>query len=318
MRKAALVLCMGMIGLSVIAQPTTSKRNSKRRPHQADHTWTKGALLSVTASQGSSKNWAAGAQDFALSLNAWGSIYANKKWSKSSWDNNLEGSFGIYNTTGLGVRKNDDRVDFRTKYTYSLAKSVNVGILGNFRSQFTDGYDYSSGQKRRISDWFAPAYFVLGPGFEYKPSDHFNVFVSPAAGRTVVFTNMPYSYMYQGGVMPDGGTETPLSSKYGVDPQREVDGQFGAFVSVNINKEICKNVSLRSRADFFSNYLQSKPLNIDVFWTNAIVMHVNKILSVTYNFDVNYDDDIRLWGPNKNATRFQFRSLLGVGVAAKL
>jgi hypothetical protein len=314
MRKAALVICMGLIGFGVVAQPSTT---SKRRKHQPDHSWTKGALLSVTASQGSSKNWSAGAQDFALSLNAWGVVYANKKWGKSAWDNSLEGSFGIYNTTDLGVRKNDDRVDFRTKYTYKLAKNFNVGVLGNFRSQFTDGYDYSDGQKRRISDWFAPAYFALGPGFEYKPSEHFSIFLSPAAGRTVVFTNMPYSYMYQGGVLPDGGMETPLSSKYGVEPGREVDGQFGTFASVNINKEICKNVTLRSRADFFSNYLQAKPLNIDIFWTNAIVMKVNKFLHVTYNFDVNYDDDIRLWGPNKNATRFQFRSLLGVGIAAK-
>lgn len=311
MRKIALVLFSGAICLTAFAQPR------KKEESNTSSTWTKGALISVTAAQGSSKNWSAGAQDFSLSLNAYAALWANKKWGKNSWDNSLDGSFGIFNTTDLGVRKNDDRVDFRSKYTRSITKHFNYGALFNFRSQFTDGFDYSDGTKRRISDFFAPAYFALGPGFEFKPAKFASIFVSPAAGRAVVFTNRPYTYTNQGGVLPDGGMETPLSSKYGVDPNREVDTQFGTFVSVNFNKEICKNVTLRSRADFFGNYLQAKPLNIDIFWTNAVVMRVNKFLSVTYNFDVNYDDDIRMWGPNKNATRFQFRSLLGVGLAAK-
>jgi hypothetical protein len=315
MRKMMLVLFAGTISMAVLAQ--TGRRNNSTKQNPASKTWTKGVLLSVNVSQGSSKNWSAGAQPFSLSLNGYGALYANRKWGKNTWDNSLDASFGIYNTTDLGVRKNDDRIDFRSKYGYSVGKQINIGALFNFRSQFTDGYDYSDGMKRRISDWFAPAYFALGPGAEWKPVSFFSIFASPVAGRLVVFTNRPYSYMYQGGVMPDGGMEVPLSSKYGVAPGRQVDGQFGTFVSLNFGKEIAKNVSLRTRADFFADYLDQEPQNIDIFWTNAVVMKVNKFLQVTYNFDVNYDDDIRLWGPNKNATRFQFRSLLGVGIAAK-
>jgi hypothetical protein len=312
MRKVLLAIVAGIISFGVTAQKT-----SKKRSHTASTSWKTGALLSIYASQGSSKNWAPGSQEFSLAVNGFASLYANKKWGKNTWDNSLDASFGLFNATDLGFRKNDDRVDFRSHYGHSIAKHFNVGALFNFRSQFIDGFDYTNGQKLRISDFFAPAYFALGPGVEYKPSTNLSIFVSPVAGRLVVFTNRPYSYQFQGGVNPDGGIETPLSSKYGVDPDREVDPQFGTFVSININKEIMKNVSLRTRADLFSDYRQAKPLNIDVFWTNAIVMKVNKFLQVTYNFDVNYDDDIRLFGPNKNATRFQFRSMLGVGVAAK-
>jgi hypothetical protein len=316
MRKLVLAIVAGVISLGAIAQPS-SNRTSKKRPHSPSTSWTKGALLSISASQGSSKYWSPGSQEFSLAVNGFASLYANKKWGKNTWDNSLDASFGLFNATDLGFRKNDDRIDFRSHYGHTLTKTLNVGALFNFRSQFVDGYDYSDGQKRRISDFFAPAYFALGPGVEYKPSSNVSIFISPAAGRLVVFTNRPYSYQYQGGVLPDGGTEIPLSSKYGVDPDREVDPQFGTFVSININKEIFKNVSYRTRADLFSNYLQAKPLNIDVFWTNAVIMKVNKFLQVTYNFDVNYDDDIRLFGPTKSGTRFQFRSMLGVGIAAR-
>lgn len=317
MRKVVLAIVAGVISFGATAQPSAKKTN-KKRPHQASTTWKQGALLTVSASQGSSKNWAPGSQEFSLSVNAYAALYANKKWGKNTWDNSLDASFGLFNTNDLGFRKNDDRIDFRSHYGHSVGKNFNIGALFNFRSQFVDGYDYADGQKRRISDFFAPAYFALGPGVEYKPSSGFSIFISPVAGRLVVFTNRPYSYQYQGGIKPDGGVETPLSSQYGVDPGREVDPQFGTFVSVNFGKEICKNVTLRTRADFFADYLDQRPDNIDIFWTNAIVMKVNKFLQVTYNFDVNYDDDIRLFGPNKNATRFQFRSLLGVGIAAKL
>lgn len=316
MRKLVLALFAGVISFGAIAQ-SSSRKISKKRTHSASTSWKHGALLSISASQGSSKYWAPGSQEFSLAVNGYASLFANSKWGKNTWDNSLDASFGLFNATDLGVRKNDDRVDFRSHYGYKVGKNFNIGALFNFRSQFTDGYDYSDGQKRRISDFFAPAYFALGPGAEYKPSDNLSIFVSPAAGRLVVFTNRPYSYQYQGGIEPDGGVEIPLSSKYGVDPGREVDPQFGTFVSVNINREICKNVSLRTRADFFADYLDQRPDNIDIFWTNAIVMKVNKFLQVTYNFDVNYDDDIRLFGPQKNATRFQFRSMLGVGIAAR-
>jgi hypothetical protein len=68
--------------------------------------------------------------------------------------------------------------------------------------------------------------------------------------------------------------------------------------------------------DLFSNYL-ANPQNVDIFWTNVLTMKVNKWLGVTYNFDLIYDDDVRLFGPNSNAPRTQIKSLLSVGLTTK-
>lgn len=320
MRKVLLALGLGAFSIGAFAQPDKSMADMamSKKENKSKSVWTKGGLIALNVAQGSSANWAAGAEKFSLSLNGYLNLFANKKWGNNNWDNNLDMSYGILNTTSQGLRKNDDRLNLRSKYSHLIKKNLNFATLLDFRSQFADGYDYSVTPKRRISGWFAPAYVTLAPGFEWKPNSYFSLFASPAAARWVLFTNKPYSYQFQGGIKPDGTREAPLSLAYGVDPVREVDFQFGSFVSAAFQKEVFKNVSFKSRLDLYSNYLQTSPLNIDVYWTNAIVMKVNNWLNVTYNIDVLYDDDIKQFGPNKNAPRTQYRSLLGIGIATKL
>jgi hypothetical protein len=118
---------------------------------------------------------------------------------------------------------------------------------------------------------------------------------------------------------------------YGVDPKRKVRAEVGGFASINFGKEIFKNIHYKSRMDLYANYLATerftatgpgqldieknapKPQNVDVFWTNLIVMKVNKFLNVTYNFDLIYDDDVRQFGDDKSSAAAQLRSLLAVG-----
>ncbi len=302
--------------------------------------WKKGGMFSLNVGQGGSKNWAAGAEKFSFTTAAYLSVYANYKKGKFYWDNNLDLGYAMVNTTSQGVRKTDDKIDLYSKAGHQLNKTLSVAGVVNFRSQFSDGFDYdyrSKGYKRRISGLFAPAYLVIAPGFDWHPTSYFSVFFSPISTRFVFVTNDPKSYYYPNGDPgPDGGGfEAPLSTFYGVDPARKVKCEAGAYASVNFEKEIFKNVTYKSRLDLYSNYLKtyrftptgpdqldieeigSKPQNIDVFWTNAIVMKVNKFLSVTYNLDLIYDDDVRQFGPDNKSPGTQIRSLLAVGFSAK-
>ncbi|MBC7903712.1 MAG: DUF3078 domain-containing protein [Gemmatimonadaceae bacterium] len=298
--------------------------------------WRKGGLFSLNLAQGGSRNWAAGAEKFSFSTNAFLNLFANHKRGRYSWDNSLDLSYALVNTTSLGVRKTDDRIDFLSRYGYALNKKFDLSWIANFRSQFTDGFDYDylgqKGNRRRISGLFAPAYVTIAPGITWKPTNYFSIFVSPFSARWIIVSNAPYSYKYQGGIIPDSvspGVEKPLANLYGVDAQRKVKFEFGAFASVNFNKEIIKNVYYKSRLDLYSNYLKtdrpgetfqpkkSRAKNVDVFWTNVVNMKVNKWLNVTYNFDLIYDDDVRQFGPTNTSAATQLRSLLGVGFAAK-
>lgn len=346
MRKSLLLTIFSVSYIISFAQDASVKemqaQSEKKLAADTSHKsgWKKGGVFSLNVGQGGSRNWAAGAEKFSFTVAAYLSLYANKKAGRFFWDNTLDLGYAMVNTTSQGNRKTDDKIDLFSKAGYELTNTLSVAGVVNFRTQFYDGFDYNyrgKGYQRRISGFFAPAYLVVAPGIDWHPVDYFSVFVSPLSTRLVIVTNQPKSYFYPAGDPGvDGGAyEAPLSTFYGVDPDREVKVEAGAYASVNFNKEVLKNVVYKSRLDLYSNYLKTyrftptgpdqlqidkisaKPQNVDVFWTNAIVMKVNKFLNVTYNLDLIYDDDVRQFGPNKTSAATQIRSLLGVGISAK-
>lgn len=69
--------------------------------------------------------------------------------------------------------------------------------------------------------------------------------------------------------------------------------------------------------DISSDIIEEEPFNFDVYWTNVIGMKVNNWLGVNYNFDLYYDDDVKMFGKDKTNPATQMKSILGVGVAVK-
>ena len=311
MRKLIFTLFISILTLSLFAQTNPPAKKSKRG-------WTTEGLFSFNVGQGGSRNWAAGSERFSLQGAAYLNYNANRKWRKNIWENSVNLSYALVNTNKLGFRKTDDKIDYVSMFRHQITKKdavVGIGAWFNLRSQFHHGYDYNETPKRRISGLMAPGYLTLGPGFDIR-SKSASLFVSPIAPRMILFTNRPYSFNYQGGIKPDGSQETPLSWHYNVNPVRKVRFELGALISAKFKKEIAKNITYSTRADFFSNYVDD-PQNIDVFWSNIFHLKVNNWLLVNYNFDLIYDDDVKLFGTNRNKAATQLRSQLGVGFAAR-
>jgi hypothetical protein len=289
--------------------------------------WIKGGLFNLNLTQVTNSNWiAAGGDKFSLSVASALNLYATKKWGRQKWDNVLDVNYALINTTSLGVRKVNDRLDFISKYSYTPKnwKNLSLASLLQFRSQLTSGYEYNyfgSTVKRRNSGPFAPAYITLAPiGIDWHPKEWFSVFASPVVARWTLVTNDPYSYVSSNGVF-NGRTETPLATLYGVDPGKKSRGEFGAFLTAILKKEIATNVNYYSKLDLYSNYLKN-PQNVDLFWTNQVKMKVNKWLQVSYTLDLLYDDDVKQKvttpGITPRSVGLQVLSTLGVGFAVKL
>lgn len=337
MKKLLLIAAVSAGSCTVMAQDkelvdikSTAQRNfGDDTTHK--HGWKAGGFFAMNVAQGSSSNWAAGAEKFSLSISSSLNLFANLKDGKRTWNNTLDLGYGLVKTTSQGVRKNDDKIDLFSKYGYSISNTMSIAGVFNFRSQFTDGYDYNyegKGVRRRISGFLAPAYVTVAPGIDWKPASYFSLFFSPISMRWIIVSNDPYSYAYTDGLIPGGGVEEPLAIRYGVDPRRKVRIEAGAYLTANFAKEIAKNVLYKSRLDLYSNYLKgyvagtivkgaAKPQNVDMFWTNTFALKVNRFLNVTYQFDLIYDDDVRQFGSDGKSAGTQIRSLLGVGFAAK-
>ncbi|MGC4035672.1 MAG: DUF3078 domain-containing protein [Chitinophagaceae bacterium] len=305
MKKITFILAFILSVSTLFAQDQTVKdlqndagRTVKKDPNDTTQkVWKTGGLFTLNVAQGSLSNWVGGGDKFSFSGVAFLNLYAYYKKGRHMWDNSLDLGYGFVNTTSLGRRKSDDRIDLLSNYGYQIAPKWYVGALFNFRSQFSNGYTYSKDVLGRdsaslVSAAFAPAYILLSAGFTYKPVDYFSIFISPITERWVIVSN----------------DELSAKGAYGVTPGEKSRNEIGAFASIRFDKEVAKNIVYTSRMDLFSNY-KSNPQNVDLYWTNVLAMKVNKYISANIALDLLYDDDA--------IQKLQVRQLLGVGFSAK-
>ncbi|MFL5809686.1 MAG: DUF3078 domain-containing protein, partial [Flavisolibacter sp.] len=256
--KKNLLTAMMLLSLFANAQDQTvtklkedAGKTIKKDADTAQSYWKKGGIFNLNISQGSLSNWAAGGDNFSLSLNSLLSLYGFYKKGKNSWDNTLDFNLGILRTTSLGNRKNDDRFDVLSKYGRAISSKWNLATLFNFRTQFLNGFTYDGTAKTFSSAFLSPAYVLLSEGLDFKPNENFNLFISPVTARWVIVKN----------------DELAARGLYGVDSGHHSRSEFGAFISAGFIKAISKSVAYKGRLDLFSNY-KHNPEKIDVFMTN--------------------------------------------------
>lgn len=307
--KLALLISVFIISFGSAAQDQTiknlqndaGKTIKKDESDTSNRTWKKGGIYSLNVSQASLNNWAAGGDNFSLSVNSLLSLFAFHKKEKHSWDNTFDFNLGYVNTTTLGGRKNDDRFDLLSKYGYALTSKLNAAGIFNLRSQFFRGYTFQDNGKTLSSTFLAPGYLLLGAGLDYRLTKNLSIFFSPATARWVIVR------------------DTALSNKglYGVTPGKTSNLEFGAFATINYLKEISPDITYKGRLDLFSNYRRN-PQNVDLFMSNILNIKLYKILSATWGVDLIYDDDVKLFGPGQSSPGLQVKSLVGIGLMIKI
>lgn len=284
--------------ITVIKLPNEIFKNVKKEVDTTNWKWKRGGIISINLAQGSLSNWAAGGDDFSMAINSAVNYYILHKAYNYTWDNSVDFNFGYVQASSIGGRKNDDRIDILSKFGYRIDTSNKwyaSGLL-NFRSQFFDGYNYSGGTSNFSSTFLSPAYLIASVGLDLKPSHTFSMFLSPLTTRRVLIVNNNLS----------------KQGVYGVPAGKHSVQEIGFFSTLNFSTIIGKNIMYRGRLDLFSNY-NNNPFNIDVFTTNVFTFKINKMLSATYNLDLIYDDDIKIFGPQKDAPRLQLKSIMGIG-----
>jgi hypothetical protein len=284
--------------ISVTKLRTETSRTIRKELDTTHWNWKQGGLYNFNLSQSSLSNWAAGGDNFNMSLNTYFNYYFFFKKANQNLDNNIDVNLGFIQSTSLGGRKNDDRLDFLSKYGYQIDTSGMWFISGlfNLRSQFFDGFSFSGTNSTLTSSFLAPAYIILSAGLDFKPTPHFSIFFSPLTSRTTLLLNNTLSNL----------------GKYGVPVGDKISKEVGTFITVNYNNTIATNINYKGRADFFSNYNQ-KPENINLYMTNMFSFKINKYFSASYNLDLIYDDKIKIFGPLKTSPGLQLKSVIGIG-----
>ncbi|MBN1650955.1 MAG: DUF3078 domain-containing protein [Bacteroidales bacterium] len=310
MRKSIIIFCALLFSMPVISQELVEKSKdfqkqfkevAKDLPLKKDTTyWLNEGEFSIQFNQVSFSNWAAGGDNSYAAVV--GLNYAmNYTKDKSVWANQFVFSYGMQNQDG-DLRKTDDKIDIASKYGYRINKKANLGVLFSLRSQFTKGYNYPN-TDTYVSKFAAPLYIGLGPGIDYKPNKYLSMFFAPTTMQWVIISD---DYLSNLGV-------------FGNAPGEKVRTQFGAALTMQLNKEIAKNMKVNTKLVLFSDYLNN-PQNIIVNWDFVLDMKVNSFISAKITTGLIYDDNIIINDEDGNplGPRIQFKEMFGAGLSVKL
>ncbi|HXP53287.1 MAG TPA: DUF3078 domain-containing protein, partial [Bacteroidia bacterium] len=187
--------------------------------------------------------------------------------------------------------------------------------------QFQPGYT-NTADTTVMSKFMAPGYWVIALGLNYKPNKALSVFISPITARFVFVEDQALADAGAFGVTPAVYDTAGNKIKNGKTELTEV----GAYVKANYTKDFTKNIGLKTDLELFSDYLKD-PQNIVVNWSTFIQFKITKLIAVTFNTELIYDNNVEIpiyktengvktlvgKGP-----RVQFKDVLGVGIGFKI
>ena len=172
-----------------------------------------------------------------------------------------------------------------------------MSALLNFNTQFAKGYDYKTEPRTYISRFMSPGYLTTGLGLTWNPKNWITATFSAISWRGTFVSSK---------ILSDEGS-------FGVDPGEHLFSEMGGNLKVEVKYEFLKNMTIYSRVDLFSNYLED-PQNVDVRWDVQLNMTVNKWFSANISTNLIYDNDTKIVQKDgSKGPRLQVKESLGVG-----
>ena len=278
--KKSLFLILFLTTLSNVKAQEVTKDSIK--------TWTSKGTISLLFNQSSyNKQWLGGgtsniAGNFGLNYDL------NYKKDDVVWDNKFILAYGLSKIKGdEKTAKTDDRLELNSILgKKSKAPNWYYSAYFNFKSQMDTGLDKND---LRISHFFSPAYFQMGPGVLWKKNNNVSVNFAPAAAKLIIVDSH----------------FTDLGPSFGVLQGDTARFEFGASITAYYKFNLMTNVSIENRLNMYSNYLDH-PENIDIDYQMNVVMKINKYLTANVALQAIYDDN--------SVKAVQVRELFGLGV----
>lgn len=254
--------------------------------------WDYYSSADIRFNQGYMENWAEGGENSmsALGIFKFGLNYSYGKLK--NWENLLEYRIGYLKAGENPVQKNDDKLEFNSKYGKTAFNDWYYSVLLNFKTQILKGYDYPN-DSIAISEFMSPAYLVFSLGLDYKPSKKLTVLISPLTSKFTIVTD----------------TVNFDQTRFGLDKDEYIRKEIGAYVKAISKVKLTKKIELINKLNFFTNYAD-KPQNVDVDWEADLAIKLSDNIKVSVNAHIIYDDDVSI---KDKGPKLQFKEMLGVG-----
>lgn len=273
--------------------------------YSSDSLWIHKGTTSLNFSNVGLYNWAGGGQS-SFSLNAIVALISTRESENTLWQNRLDLAYGFIRgrTTPFPYRKSDDLILLSSEYGYKFTEQWQLMASAQFRSQFDVGFEYTEDDitgvetRRKISDFFAPAYVNFNIGIQYRLKELLTASFYPISNRLTF-------------VLDDSLSN---AGAYGVEIGEKFRYQRGLSFRKTLLLPIMENISLKSELALFSAY--SSLSRWVVNWDTVLVMTVNKFISVNFTTQLIYDPDVDIPQSNgQDSNEVQFKYVLNLGLA---
>ncbi len=271
--------------------------------------WTYKGKAYFHITQAAQFNWAKGGDNIFSTIMK-SHLAANYKKDKQIWDNDFRWNYGfslvgIPEERKVDYRTSDDMIEINSSYGYEAKGKLYYNALFNFKSQWFAGYKYPN-DSVKVSHFLSPGYLIFSLGMNYKANDNFKLMLSPLTSKTTMVAKSEVD-----------------ETKFGVKKGERIYREVGAYLTVDYNVNITKDIRAENKMRLFSNY-QNHPENLDFELKSDISFQVNKNIKAMVSLHFIYNDDDKIpvnrWVNDKytqvgytKALQFQERIMLGLG-----
>ncbi len=317
--------------------------------------WGTSLKANINFGQTSLTNWSA-ASGNTVSNQIFIDGKATYKKADMFWDSRLQIDYGFVYTSSMPIlQKSDDRIYFETEFGYKSVRMKNVYLSASydFRTQFSDGYEYNTpnvpadkypegtslsdlsreeqvrlwkGARNIKSGFLSPAYTNLALGVDFKPFKGMSVNITPLTGGYVIVLDKRLRMNYGMELkqseedMPD---ETRLKYNEAAasgDPAKlgeyynYAKFEFGAQIKADYSVEVRNYFAYTTQFVAFSDYLDGLK-SIRMNWDNRFDWKLGKLFSITFTADLLYDNEVMIYSVKDELSkrRVQFREAFLLG-----
>lgn len=377
MKKALLsIAALALVSLTGYAQDSdktikeaATKPQEVKLAEDSVKKWTKGGFVGVNFGQVALVNWASGGQNtISIQLNANGFI--NYQSGRLAWDNAINFSLGgiiqghVLDkrvARPIALRKNVDFLQLTSRVGYVIDKKKQWmgAFLVDYKTSILNGYDYATydatpaqPSPQKISTPFSPSFLTLSLGVNYKPKPYVSFYLSPIAGKLSFVSSSTINRD-----APKVDYNLIDETRYGMERGKTFRAEIGAYFRADFQKDIWKNINLKTTLELFQNYnedhkvdalvakdadavkaaygdaayatyLSNHPLyydnrgNTDVNWLTTITFKVNKYITASLEAQLIYDHDVVVphyvdGGTTRPGRGTQFREAFTLGIGYK-
>ena len=280
--------------------------------------WKRINRASLDISEVAFVNWNAGGSNSISGLLGL-EFQRNFKKDHLIWENRANMRYGVNKQQEQDLRKTDDILELYTRFGFRKDTISNWYYSANFsfKTQFTNGYNYSNSDSQPISKFMAPAYLFLGVGTFYgEHIESFSAYLSPLTLKSTFVLDQDLADVGSFGVTP---------ATYDLEGNRLTKGrhtrnEVGILITSSYEAELIENISVRNLIGLYTDYLNDFG-NVDIDWEVNFNFKVNSFVRATLGSHIKYDNDIKIITDENedgetdySGAKVQWKQLLGIGV----